>query len=75
LRRDWEVAPFQKRRESNFSATSKAAAFDLADLDDGGFGRAANLRRHLDLDDVVLDGVNHQIANRVQTEFSLMLLR
>jgi hypothetical protein len=28
-----------------------------------------DLSRHLNLDDVVLDGVHHQIANRVQAEF------
>ena len=33
------------------------------------FLRAAGLRRHLDLDDAVLDGIDNQIADRVQTQF------
>ena len=33
------------------------------------FVHTAGLRRHLDLDDVVLDGIDHQIADGVQTQF------
>ena len=36
---------------------------------DRGFCRALDLRRHLDLDDVVLDGIHNQIADGVQAEF------
>ena len=35
---------------------------------DRSFCRAWELRRHLDLDDVVLDGVYHQITDGVQAE-------
>jgi hypothetical protein len=31
--------------------------------------RTIDMRRYLDLDDIVLDGIDHQIADRVQAEF------
>ena len=45
-----------------------------AKLDYSGLRRAVRrlitgLRRHLDLNDVVLDGVNHQIADGMQAKF------
>lgn len=49
--------PHQKRR---CGATSRCNRSSHC-----GLGRAARLRRHLDLDNVVLDRVYHQIADRV----------
>src|ERR1700677_1632525 len=39
-----------------------------AALSNRSFRSTVVLRRHLDLDDVVLDGIHNQIANRVQAE-------
>jgi hypothetical protein len=57
LRRSWRI---------HTQGTRQSLQWRAGISDEGRLRRIPNLRRHLDLDDVVLDGIDHQITDRVQ---------